>query len=165
MKTNQLNLCIFFVVIISSLFSCKPQASCEPSNEEKIKITSEVEKVVKDLWNPSTVSYETNDILRRGIDGYAMGSDGKIVFKNYEEFDKAMKASFGNLKRFIDSEVPLIHVYVLSKNAAACTYEFKSRFISNSNDTIINNGCWTFVLKRFENGWKVVQENGTHTQN
>jgi len=30
-----------------------------------------------------------------------------------------------------------------------------------SGDTILNNGCWAFVFKKFDNGWKVIQENGT----
>lgn len=158
-------LCLFIVVIIPAFMSCTKQIQCEATDAEKKEITAEIETVVKNLWNVEKVSYETNDQLRRGVDGFVMGSDAKIVFKNYEEFDSAMRKSFGSIEKFIEAEIPAIHVYVLAKDAATCTYEFKSRFITMTGDTIVNNGCWTFVFKKLDNAWKVVQENGTHTVN
>jgi hypothetical protein len=156
---------LWLATVVLACLSCKSQISCEPTAEEKEVIKTEIVTLVRDLWNPENTGYETNDALRNGVDDYIMGSDGQIIFTNYTEFDNAMKASFASVQRFIEADVPSIHVYVLSKDAAACTYLFKSKFLTTSGDTIPNNGCWTFVLKKFANGWKVVQENGTHTLN
>ena len=75
-----------------------------------------------------------------------------------------MEATFKNIQKFIEVDAYNSHVYILSKEAATCTTEFKSKYINADGDTVINNGCWTFVFKKFENDWKVIHENGTHTQ-
>jgi hypothetical protein len=154
---------LWIAAIVVAFLSCKPQVSCVPTPAEKDVIKAEIEALVKDLWNPEKTSYETNDILRNGVDDYVFGSDGQIVFTSYVEFDNAMKTNFSSVQRFIEADVPSLYVYVLSRDAAACTYMFKSRYLTTSGDTIPNNGCWTFVFKKFDSGWKVVQENGTHT--
>lgn len=165
MKTNVFIMLTGILLIVLLFGSCQPQVSCEATNEEKKVITSEIEALVRDLWNPEKTSYETNDILRSRVDGFVYASDGKIISTSYNEFDQKMKEGFAGVQKFVEAEIPAIHVFVLSKEAATCTYLFKSKFIATSGDTAVNNGCWTFVFKKFENGWKVVQENDTHTIN
>ena len=148
-----------FVLI---LVSCQTQDSCELTAEEKKVVSNEVETVVRNFLNAETLSYETHTGMRANQPGYVMGGEGQIKFRSYAEYQSAMKTSFSGIRRFIEMHIVELYVYPLSKDAATCTTLFKSKLLTTSGDTLINNGCWTFVLKKFDNEWKVIQENGTH---
>jgi hypothetical protein len=93
-----------------------------------------------------------------------MAGDGGIKYTDYKTYNDAMKVSFQNIQRFIEMKRLQTETYVLANDAATCTTVFESKFLITSGDTIINNGCWTFIFKKFDEGWKVIQENGTHTK-
>lgn len=156
----------WIVVLISALSaistSCNNQSTCELTEDQKKLISNEIETAVKNFFNPNTLNYETHTGLRANEEGYVMGADGKILFTDYSTYNEGMKSSFASIQRFTEFEPISIFVYVLSKDAATCTTEFKSKFLANTGDTIINNGCYTFVFKKFNNNWKIIQENGTH---
>jgi len=160
-KRNQ---CLAWGFIILAIFSasCRNQSSCEPTDDQKKVITKEIEVIVKDFFNSNTLNYHTHTALRADKKGYIMGGDGKILFTNYSSYCEGMKSSFANIQRFTEAETVAIYVYVLSNTAVTCTTEFKSKFLTTSGDTVLNNGCWTFVFKKLDNKWKVIQENGTH---
>jgi hypothetical protein len=142
--------------------SCKNQSGCDPTDEQKKVISSEIETIVRNFYNAGTLTWETHAALRANVQGYVMGGDGKILFTDYASYVKGTKSAFESVQRFTDFETVAIYVYVLSKDAATCTTEFKSKFLATTGDTVVNNGCWTFVFKKFGNSWKVIQENGTH---
>ncbi len=153
-------------VILITIFatSCKNQSGCEPTDDQKKVISKEIESVVKGFFNAETLTYETHTGLRANTEGYVMGGDGKIVFTDYPTYAESVKQSFVNVQKFTEFETVALYVYVLSKDAAACTAEFKSKYLTTTGDTLPDNGCWTFVFKKFGNDWKVVQENGTHVK-
>jgi hypothetical protein len=126
------------------------------------EIKTEIESIVTDFLHPDTLSFETHTALRANVDGYVQGSDGKIMFTDYKSYKDAMKQNFESLQRFVDMEATKMFVYVLAIDAAVCTTEFKGKFLNTDGDTIIWNGCWTFVFKKFNGEWKVIHENGTH---
>lgn len=142
--------------------SCSTPNTCDLTSDQKELISNEIETIVKDFFNPKTLTYETHTALRANEEGYVMGGEGKIIFTDYSTYNKSMKSSFDGIQRFTEFETVAIYVYVLSKEAATCTTEFKSKFLTTAGDTIINNGCCTFVFKKFNNNWKIIQENGTH---
>jgi hypothetical protein len=144
------------------LTSCNTQNTCELNDDQKKLISTEIETIVKNFFNPGTLSYETHTGLRANKEGYVMGGEGKIIFTDYATYNESMKSSFAGIQRFTDFETVAMYVYVLSKDAATCTTEFKSKFLTTAGDTVINNGCCTFVFKKFDEGWKIIQENGTH---
>ena len=53
-------------------------------------------------------------------------------------------------------------VYVLALDAASYSTEFE--WSTTSVDGVITNasGSWTYVFKRFPEGWRVVHSGGTH---
>ena len=134
------------------------------TDEEKNHIAIEIENIVDDFLDPDNLTFETHTALRANQEGYVLAGDGKILFTSYDDYKKGMEATFKNIQKFIEVDAYNSHVYVLSKEAATCTTEFKSKYINADGDTVIHNGCWTFVFKKFENDWKVIHENGTHTQ-
>ena len=145
-------------------FSCRSQVSPALTEEEKKVVAKEVETVVRNFMTADTICYETHTGLRANTEGYVMGGEGKIKFTSYDDYNKSMKASFANIQKFTEFEIMSMYVYVLAKDAATCTTLFKSKFLRTTGDTIVNNGCWTMVFKKFDGEWKVVQENGTHTK-
>ena len=114
--------------------------------------------------NPETLSFETHTALRANVDGFVQGSDGKIMFTDYNSYKEGIKLAFEGLQRFTEMKATALFVYVLAIDAAVCTTEFKGKYLSTDGDTVVWNGCWTFVFKKFNGEWKVIHENGTHTQ-
>ena len=133
----------------------------ETLTDQKVdEIKKEIESIVTDFLNPDTLSFETHTALRANVDGFVQGSDGKILFTDYKSYKDAVKSIFESFQRFIEMKATKMYVYVLAFDAAVCTTEF----LSADGDAIVHNGCWTFVFKKFNDEWKVIHENGTHTQ-
>jgi hypothetical protein len=127
------------------------------------EIESEIRKIVTEFLNPNTLSFETHTALRADVDGFVQGSDGKIMFTDYNSYKDAVKQIFESFQRFIEMKITQLYVYVLASDAAVCTTEFKGKILGLDGNTIVHNGCWTFVFKKFYDEWKVIHENGTHT--
>ena len=130
---------------------------------DKSRIADEIESVVTNFLNPDTLNYESHVGLRANVDGYLMAGDGQIAFTDYQSYKDAMKVNFESFRKFTELKKIRSYVYVLSEDAAVCTVEFKGKMQTLDDQDVAYNGCWTFVFKKFENDWKVVQENGTHT--
>lgn len=156
---------ISFIALISITLlttSCRTSCNGEMSDKKREMIKSEIETIVKNFFNPKTLNYSTHTGLRADKEGYVFGLEGKIGFTSYASYNEQMKINFAGIQRFTEASIVSMYVYVLSENAAACTTEFKSKYLTVKGDTIPNNGCWTAVFKKFDNGWKVIQENATH---
>jgi hypothetical protein len=142
--------------------SCETSNQCELSEQEKTEIDSQIEGILKDFFNPSTLDYESHISLRANDEYYLYAGDGAFVFTGYDSYKEGVKAAFDGMQGWAALELTKTHVYVLAKDAASATVEFEGAFVTLDADTITHNGCWTFVFKKFGNEWKVVQENGTH---
>jgi hypothetical protein len=141
----------------------KMKAQNEITDSEKRIITDEIRTVVNNFLNPNTLNLESHIALRADVDGYVMGSDGKILYPDFNSYKEGISQTFETFERFTQLKCMKIFVYVLAPDAASCTTEFEGKVLTKDGDTFIWNGCWTFVFKKFGNTWKVVQENGTHT--
>jgi hypothetical protein len=140
------------------------KVSAELTAEEKKAISKEIELVVRNFMDEKTLSYETYIELRANKEGYVMSGEGEIIASSYDDFTKYMKTAFQSVQRFTEFEILSMYIYVLCRDAASCTTLFQSKYLTTSDETIVNNGCWTFVFKKFDGEWKVIQENGTHTK-
>ncbi|MGZ3939226.1 MAG: nuclear transport factor 2 family protein [Flavisolibacter sp.] len=133
----------------------------ELMEDQKRSISKEIETVVRNFLRD--ITYESEVAIRANVDGYVMAGDGKIMFTDYPSFKEYVKQAFTGIQKFIEPNVPALHVYVLSNDVASCTFDLRSKYLTTEGETIIHNACWTLVFKKFDDGWKVVQENGTHT--
>lgn len=163
MKTNVFNFLTGLSLAILFFVSCRPQVSCELTEEEKKAISLEIETLVRNFMNAETLGYQSEIGIRANVEGYVMGGEGKIKFTSYDDLDKHLKAAFAGIQKFTEFEILSLYIYVLAKDAATCTFQEKSKFLTTSGDTVVNNACWTLVFKKFDKQWKVIQENGTHT--
>jgi len=152
--------------IISAILLTFLVSGCQSTltEDQKNQIARDVEMAVKNFMNPKTLNYDTYVALRADKEGYLLASDGVILTTDYKSFQEFIKKTFENVDRFIELEPIRMFTYVLSDDAATCTFEFKGKFLTTGGDTLIDNGCWTMVFKNFDNEWKVIQENGTHTK-
>lgn len=135
--------------------------AAELNEDQKKSIAKEIESIVRNFL--ADITYESEIGIRADVDGYVMGGDGTIMFTDYPSLKTYVKQAFRDIEKFVESNVPAMYVYVLSKDAASCTFELKSKYLTTGGETIIHNACWTLVFKKFDEEWKVVQENGTHT--
>ncbi len=152
---------IISAFILAILFSACHSTLTE---DQKYLIAKDVEIAVKNFMNPQVLNYNTYVALRANKDGYLYAGEGKILATDYKGFLELSQKAFENVDRFIELNPIKMHTYVLSDDAATCTIEFKGKFLTKGGDTLVNNGCWTMVFKKFGKEWKVVQENGTHTK-
>ena len=154
----------FTFYLIASLllaFSCSKSPDVL-SEQDKEKITQEIYSIV-DNFLSTEITYESHINLRANVEGYVMGSDGAIIADTYKDYTDGVKQAFDGIDKFLFLEPTKKYVYVLAKDAASCTCEFKGKILTVTGDTVVHNGCWTFVFKQMEGEWKVVHENGTHT--
>ena len=138
--------------------------SYDLTDKKKNEIAKEIENVVNKFADAKTLSFETHTGFRADKEGYVFAGDGKILFTNYNDYKEYTRSLFKNVQRFTEMRVIQNKVYVLAENAAVSTFEFQSKILTTSGDTLPNNGCYTFVFKKFDEGWKIIQENGTHTR-
>jgi len=164
MKTNVFTLLTGFFLIVLIFGSCRAKVSCELTDEEKKAVSKEIETRVRNHMNANILGYQTQVGLRANVEGYVFGAEGKILFTSYDDFEKHMKTSFAGNQKYTELEILSLYPYVLCRDAAACTTLFKGKWLTASGDTVVSNGCWTAVFKKFGNEWKVVQENATHTK-
>lgn len=164
MRTGLFKLVTGLSLAVLFFGSCRPKVSCELTAEERKAVSTEIETLVRNFMNANTLGYETEIGIRANTEGYVMGGDGKIQFTSYDDLDQHLKTAYASIQKITEFEILSLYIYVLSKDAATCTTLLKSKYLTTSGDTLVNSACWTLVFKKFDNGWKVVQENGTHTK-
>lgn len=132
------------------------------SDQLKSKVAGEVDSLMNYFFDTDHLNYTDQIALRANVDNYVFAIDGKITYPDYESYRAWAEESYSVVPKFIETKRPRSYIYVLAKDAASCTTEFQSKYLTINGDTIILNGCKTFVLKKFGEEWKIVQENGTH---
>jgi hypothetical protein len=148
--------------IAVTLAFCQSPRQNELTPLDSDKISQEIEILIANFFSPEGLNYKNHVALRANKTGYIFAGDGHIQFTDYESYRASVESIFKDIKRFTEVKRSKTCIYVLAKDAASCTVEFKSKFLTVRGDTIVNNGCWTFVFKKFDDGWKTIQENGTH---
>jgi hypothetical protein len=158
---------VFAVSLLTSSIGLKVQnSSGKPdgklTDQEKSKITGEIETVMDYFFDPDHLNYQDQVALRANRDGYVFAIGGKIIYADDESYRSGAEASYGKIQKFIESQRTKSFVVPLAEDAASCTTEFQSKYLTIEGDTVILNGCKTFVFKKIDDEWKIVQENGTH---
>lgn len=71
-KSNPFVIGAFILLTIIST-SCNKQNVCDLTDDQKKLIANEIETIVKNFFNPNTLTYETHTGLRANKEGYVMG--------------------------------------------------------------------------------------------
>ena len=151
------------IVLIAFSTACSKNVSNELTEQQKNKITNEIELIIEDLANPDNSNAEYLTSLKANTGDYVFASDGKIKYTDYQSYKESVKLSFDKVHKFLDFKSTRTIIYPLALDAATCTVELEGEFISISGDTIKIGGCYTYVFKKLNNEWKVIQENGARS--
>ena len=159
MNTKSIHL-VLIITISFFIYGCK---NCnELSKEENKKIKEEIHQVMLNFEQVEEDWVSQNIEIRADVEGYVEGLNGKIVATSRTTIQEGIKsfAKEGNV--LIDRQISDIHVYPLTTNAASCTFLFTDKILTPKKDTIATGGNFTFVFKKIDGKWKVVQEGGTN---
>jgi ketosteroid isomerase-like protein len=142
MKT--LTLLIFFVLLTTQLFSQGKKAA-----EEVSSVRAVLEKQVA-AWN------------KGDLDGYMQGywKSDSLLFSSGGNSQRGWKATYEKYKKSYDPKAKMgtlkfsnLEFNMLSKKAA---WVFGMWELKRENDN--PKGVFTLVMRKFENGWKVVHD-------
>ena len=152
---------IYFTLIIALFINgCK---NCtELSQEENQKVKEEIHQVMLEFEQVEEDWVTQNIEIRADVEGYVEGLNGKIVATSHRTISEGIKAAAKEGNMLIDRQISDIHIYPLSIHAASCTFLFTDKILTPEKDTLTTGGNFTFVFKKFEDKWKVVQEGGTN---
>jgi len=151
------------ICFVCLLFSCGPSAPPpELSTEEKARIAEEVDATVREYVS----AFRSLDVDRAlafwaDVEGFAMAADGALIV-GYEPLAAQVRAFVETTSEVTHIEVKNPQVYVLARDAASYSMEFEWSITSTEGVTTSASGSWTYVFRRFPEGWRVVHSAGTH---
>lgn len=163
MKRLNSTVLIALLSFLICLGSCENRINNELTEQEKNHIIQEIETLMNDVYNPENAGFDKLISIKANKDGYLFASTGKIIHTEFSSYEAKTKENFKTIGGVLDLKITKMFVYPLSINSASCTFEAGVKFISPAGDTISTKGCWTYVFKRFDVGWKVIHENGAHS--
>jgi hypothetical protein len=163
MKLLNSTVLIAVLSLVICLGSCENRINNELTEQEKQHIIQEIETLMNDVYNPENAGFEKLISIKANKEGYLFASTGKIRDTEFSSYEARLKENLKALQSVIDLKTTKMFVYPLSSNSASCTFEAEAKFINPEGDTITTSGCWTYVFKKFDDGWKVIHENGAHS--
>ena len=132
------------------------------TEQEKATITEEVEARVVDYVD-AIKQLDLERILDfwANTEGYVFAGDGTLV-EGYDKHSIQLKDTVSKAVKVNYIEKNNQHVYVLARDAASYTMEYRWSMTMESGDTINAKGSWLYVFKKFDDTWRVVHSAGAH---
>lgn len=96
------------------------------------------------------------------IPEFVIAGDGEVKVGYEDGIATPTRQWFAGLKTVLVSEHMNGHAYVLARDAASYTTEFRWSIVRTAGDTVTSHGAWTYVFKKLNGEWRVVQSAGTH---
>ncbi len=151
------------ICLVCLLVSCRPPAPpTELSAEEKARIGEEVDATVRHYVS-AIRSLDADRMLAfwADVEGFAMAGDGALIV-GYEPWAAQIRTLVETTSEVTHIEFRNPQVSVLTGDAASYSVEFEWSMTSLEGVTTNASGSWTYVFKRFPEGWRVVQSAGMH---
>ena len=151
---------LIVLLIPLAIFSCN-QKNNVLSNEEKSQIKKEImetyEKHAEALKNRSH-----KDVMKfyADVEDHVLFGDGHY-WGDYKTIDEIWKA-FDGKGRDLKNEFDKQNVYVFSDRAAMYFLEFYNERIEVNGDTTKVQGCFSYGMEKFPEGWKIIGSHVTH---
>lgn len=135
------------------------------TEQEKATITEEVEARVVDYID----AFKQLDLERMldfwaNAEGFVFAGDGALVV-GYDKYAAQLKDNIPKTVKVNYIEKNNQYIYVLARDAASYTMEYRWSMTMESGDTINAKGSWMYVFKKFDNIWRVVHSAGAHIYN
>jgi hypothetical protein len=94
------------------------------------------------------------------VDGFVIAGDGGLM--DYATWEQQLRSDFATVREITDFEFFNRHTYVLARDAAVHSTQFRWGMVTTTGDTLRMHGSWCYVFKNFDAEWKVVHSAGTH---
>ena len=157
----------FFLFLLCLLITqgCTNNSTGVLTEQEKAIITEEVKARVVDYID----AFKKLDIERMldfwaNTEGFVFAGDGSLVV-GFDKYSIQIKDLIPNTDKvnYIEQNEP--HVYILARDAASYTMEYRWSLTMKSGDTLNAKGSWMYVFKKFDDTWRVVHSAGAHINN
>ncbi|NPV51833.1 MAG: SnoaL-like domain-containing protein [Candidatus Methanofastidiosum sp.] len=151
----------YFAMCAFLVLGCKQNSQL--SDKEINSIKSEViASMHKAFENEKSLDAEKATHLYIDNGDFVFGGDGYLI-TDYSYLQKDFKDFLSSNQKWLDLNIHNEYVYVISKDAAAYSFEFDWKILRKDGDTLrCKNGSWTFVLRKIEDEWRSVHCNGAH---
>jgi ketosteroid isomerase-like protein len=93
-------------------------------------------------------------------DDFVLAGDGNLV--GYAAWADQLRKAVADTREILDFEFFNRHTYVLARDAAVHTTQFRWALVQANGDTLRMHGSWSYVFKDFDGVWRVVHSAGTH---
>lgn len=93
--------------------------------------------------------------------GFVFAGDGTILGGSKEWYDK-LDWYDKDTEKWNHWVYRNLHVEALAMDAASATVEFENSRTTTAGVTVNVKGAWTYVFKKYDGKWRVIQTNGTH---
>ena len=153
-----------FLACVIVTQGCANNSTKVLTEQEKAIITEEVKARVVDYID----AFKKLDIERMldfwaNTEGFVYAGDGALVV-GYDKFSIQIKDLIHTDEvNYIEQNEPL--VYILARDAASYTMEYRWSLTMKSGDTLNAKGSWMYVFKKFDDTWRVVHSAGAHIYN
>jgi ketosteroid isomerase-like protein len=148
-------------IALSSCESDDDTSCADLSAADTARIEAEVRQALDD-YAASVVAgdRERVEFFWGDFDDFIHAGDGR-VFGDREAWLGWMTSNRPD--ETISWEFSEVHVAVLGANAASYTANFEVLNLKGGDEST-TTGSWTYVLRKTDDGWRVVQSNGMHNE-
>jgi hypothetical protein len=94
------------------------------------------------------------------VNGFAMAGDGDLMDR--ATWVDGLSQAVADTRQILEMEHFNRHTYVLSRDAAAHSMQFRWAYETMGGDTLRAHGSWTYAFKNFDGVWRAVHSGGTH---
>ncbi len=152
------------VSLLLLVLACTSPPRGELTSAESELIRAEIQQVLDDY---------VEAVKRKDLDAQLRfwSDSGELVFAGdgailggYDEWAADLKRYTDETEEWQRYDWHNIHIAPLSRDAASATIEFDVLKTTTDGGTWARTGSWTYVFKRFSDGWKVIQTNGHHIE-
>ncbi len=149
-----------FTIVLSGC-GAEGESSAAMSAEDTARIEAEVRQALED-YGASVLAgdQEQVDAFWGDFADFIHAGDGR-VFGDREAWIEWMASNQPDAT--VSWEYSNIHVAVLGPNAASYTANFEVVNVVDGEEETIT-GSWTYVLRKTDDGWRVVHSNGKHNE-
>ncbi len=93
-------------------------------------------------------------------DEFVLAGDGNLV--GHDGWADQVRKAVADTRDILAFEFFNRHTYVLARDAAVHTTQFRWALVQMNGDTLRMHGSWSYVFKKIDGVWKVVHSAGTH---
>lgn len=143
-------------------FGCGTRTPSSMTDQERAAVAEAVEQRVSGYVE----AIERQDLeyllgFWADTEGFVLAGDGSLTI-GYDTWATQIREIVAGTASVLHAEYKNPHIYVLARDAASYSMEFDWSMATTAGDTVSATGAWTYVFKRLDGEWKVVQSAGTH---